>query len=348
MNLHGEQDGSESSRMKDMSEATPGSRKISDPDMKIDEEILCLLVSQKPGSAQYSTISAALSSQAAGTRFCIVVDGGVYEEDVIDMKEGVQIRAKDGCGPESENPVVLAARADHPAVCSRVKDGLLYGLKIEHQGPFGSMACVIVEAGSIRIENCVVTGSVSIGLLVGGSSTPTINCCLIQGCCGDGIKIADTAKPTVSNCQIHDNDGFGIFCTGASAGLFKDNDIFANSNAGVAARGTCVGTFQSNLVHDGKQGGFWLEEEAQCVLISNDIYTNHKSGIQVGGHANPTVMKNIVRDGLKGGIVVHDHASGSFLQVCVRVCVCVRLRAFLNLDFPHNLPDLLPSAPRQL
>jgi F-box protein 11 len=299
-----------------MSDTSPMVDSVSSSDlsMKVDEELLCVSVSQKSGS-EFSTISAALSSQPAGARFCVIVDGGIYEEAVIELKDGVHIRAKEGCGPETDNPVVLAARADQPAVCSRAKDGLLSGLKIEHSGPFGSMACIVVESGSVRIENCVVSGSVSIGLLVCGASTPVIDSCKIQGCCGDGIKIADTAAPTLSNCEIHDNDGFGVFCTGASAGLFKDNKIFANSNAGVAARGTCTGTFQGNRVHDGKQGGFWLEEEAQCLLIANDIYMNQKSGIQVGGHANPTVMKNIVRDGLKGGIVVHDHASGSFLQV---------------------------------
>eukprot|EP00961_Rhodomonas_salina_P126093 1698780-Rhodomonas_salina.1 len=46
-------------------------------------------------------------------------------------------------------------------------------------------------------------------------------------------------------------------------------------------------------------------------------------GIQVGGYADPMVQKNVVRDGLKGvlresmmlpGIVVHDHATGHFLN----------------------------------
>jgi len=233
---------------------------------------------------------------------------------VLDMRQGVHIAAKEGCGPTSESPVVVTARADHPAVCSRVDGARMSGVRIEHHGPFGSMACVVVEAGDIRLEDCVVTGSVSIGVLICGCSTPTLQACEVQGCCGDGIKIADAAQPTVTKSRVHNNDGFGIFCTGSSSGTFTHNDVYANSNAGVAARGTCSGLFQGNLVHDGKQGGFWLEENAKCDLIENDIYMNQKSGIQVGGHSNPTVMKNIVRDGLKGGIVVHDHASGSFLQ----------------------------------
>ncbi len=36
--------------------------------------------------------------------------------------------------------------------------------------------------------------------------------------------------------------------------------------------------------------------------------------VQVGGSADPLVRGNIVRDGFKGGIVVHDHASGQFVQ----------------------------------
>ena len=86
------------------------------------------------------------------------------------------------------------------------------------------------------------------------------------------------------------------------------------SNAGVAARGSSSGYFKKNNVYDGKQGGFWMEEDASCVLEENDIFKNQKSGIQVGGHADPWVIRNIVRDGLKGGIVVHDRATGTFLQ----------------------------------
>ena len=35
------------------------------------------------------------------------------------------------------------------------------------------------------------------------------------------------------------------------------------------------------LTRTRSQGGFWLEEDASCLLEENDIYQNQKSGIQV-------------------------------------------------------------------
>eukprot|EP00291_Cryptomonas_curvata_P003159 CAMPEP_0172198152 /NCGR_PEP_ID=MMETSP1050-20130122/27914_1 /TAXON_ID=233186 /ORGANISM="Cryptomonas curvata, Strain CCAP979/52" /LENGTH=1062 /DNA_ID=CAMNT_0012874913 /DNA_START=148 /DNA_END=3333 /DNA_ORIENTATION=- len=282
----------------------------------MEEDFQVFTVAPAGESADFCTIQSAISAvMALEQGYCrmrISVRGGVYEEGQLDIPAGLQIVAADGCEPDSASPVIIAARADHPAISSRAKGALIRGIRIEHNGPFGSMACVVVEAGDIRMENCVVTGSVSIGVLVHGDSTPSLVGCEVLVCCGDGIKVSETGAPTILQCMIHDNDGFGIFCTGTSAGLFKENDIHGNSNAGVAARGSAHGLFKDNKVHDGKQGGFWLEEEARCELIGNDIFQNQKSGIQVGGHANPNVVRNIVRDGMKGGIVVHDQATGTF------------------------------------
>jgi len=284
--------------------------------VNMEQDVKTVTVSNKPETnADFSSISAALASiREKKEKTRIVVDGGTYDEEALELEEGVQIVAAPGCTPSSENPVIVAARADHPVIFSDLNDAYLCNLKIDHRGPFGSMACVVVESGNLTIDSCVITGSVSVGVLVCGTGAPSLINCEILQCCGDGIKVADSATPTVEGCSIHDNDGFGIFCTGLSGGKYLKNEVFANSNAGVAARGSCVGVFEENKVYNGKQGGFWLEEEAKCQLIANDIYQNQKSGIQVGGHADPLVVRNIVRDGLKGGIVVHDHATGQFLN----------------------------------
>lgn len=283
--------------------------------LSLDADVLIVTVSKEEGAADYSTITDALHSQPAGQKYIIVVCGGVYEEGILEMREGVHITARNDSGLRSERPVVVRAQAEHPAVQSRVCDALLRSIRIEHRGPVRSVACVSVVGGNLRMEDCVVTGSAKVGVLASGSSSPTLNACQVERCCGDGIKVTDTASPVIFNCQIHSNDGFGIFCTGSCAGQFDTNEIYANSNAGVAVRGNTTGFFSCNKVYDGRQGGFWVEENSKCTLQGNDIYKNQKSGIQVGGTANPTVVQNIVRDGLKGGIVVHGHASGSFLQV---------------------------------
>jgi pectin methylesterase-like acyl-CoA thioesterase len=189
----------------------------------MEEDFQVFTVAPAGESADFSTIQSAISAvMALEQGYCrmrISVRGGVYEEGQLDIPAGLQVVAADGCEPDSASPVIIAARADHPAISSRAKGALIRGIRIEHNGPFGSMACVVIEAGDIRMENCVVTGSVSIGVLVHGDSTPSLVGCEVLVCCGDGIKVSETGAPNILQCMIHDNDGFGIFCTGTSAGM---------------------------------------------------------------------------------------------------------------------------------
>eukprot|EP00292_Cryptomonas_paramecium_P033697 CAMPEP_0113694008 /NCGR_PEP_ID=MMETSP0038_2-20120614/20014_1 /TAXON_ID=2898 /ORGANISM="Cryptomonas paramecium" /LENGTH=968 /DNA_ID=CAMNT_0000616209 /DNA_START=50 /DNA_END=2952 /DNA_ORIENTATION=- /assembly_acc=CAM_ASM_000170 len=282
----------------------------------MEEDFQVFTVAPPGESADFNSVQAALLAvmdlDQNSCRMRISIKGGVYNEGQLEIPGGVQIVAAEGCELDSTSPVIITARADHAVIASRSKGAVIRGIRLEHNGPFGSMACVLIESGDLKMENCVVTGSVSIGVLIHGDASPTLIGCEVLVCCGDGIKVSENASPVVSQSMIHDNDGFGIFCTGNSAGVFKENEIYGNSNAGVAARGSARGVFRDNKVHDGKQGGFWLEEEAKCELLGNDIFQNQKSGIQVGGTANPNVVRNTVRDGLKGGIVVHDQATGTF------------------------------------
>ena len=279
----------------------------------LPETDVTVTVSTAGGGGTFLNISEALAVHTQGT-VRIIMSAGTYEEVGLELRDGIQIVAAEGCVPATDGAVVLTSRKDKPVVTSSAKGAIIRNLQVEHRGPFGSMACVVVEAGDLALEDCLITGSVSVGVLICGTATPTIDHCQVLRCCGDGIKVVDSAEPLVRGCELRSNDGFGIFCTGASAGVYRQNSISANSNAGVATRGTCSALFEDNKLFNGKQGGFWMEENSRCRVMNNDIYQNQKSGIQVGGHADPLVRGNIVRDGLKGGIVVHDHATGQFVQ----------------------------------
>ena len=69
------------------------------------------------------------------------------------------------------------------------------------------------------MEDCIVTGSVSVGVLICGESTPTIADCQLLRCCGDGIKVVENAEPLVCGCDLHSNDGQIIISTLSSASI---------------------------------------------------------------------------------------------------------------------------------
>jgi hypothetical protein len=78
---------------------------------------------------------------------------------------------------------------------------VLRDIRIEHPGPFGSMASVVIEAGNLRLENCVLTGSVTIAVLMCGTAAPVLDGCEVYLCSGDGIKVLTPPLRPQQDCK---------------------------------------------------------------------------------------------------------------------------------------------------
>jgi len=171
-------------------------------DVEMDEDMTTVTVALQ-GGADFSCIGDALRAAPADSPsvFRIIVAGGFYEVGLLEMKPNVHIIAADGCSPTSENPVIIAAQDDHPSVCSRVMGAVLRDIRIEHPGPFGSMASVVIEAGNLRLENCVLTGSVTIAVLMCGTAAPVLDGCEVYLCSGDGIKVLTPPLRPQQDCK---------------------------------------------------------------------------------------------------------------------------------------------------
>lgn len=39
--------------------------------------------------------------------------------------------------------------------------------------------------------------------------------------------------------------------------------------------------FEANVVHDCNQGGFWVQEESECVICDNDVHRTRLAALQV-------------------------------------------------------------------
>ena len=175
------------------------------------EPAVTLMVSTDGSGGAFRSISLALASRPASAEVLrIVVNAGTYDEVGLELRDNLQIVAAPGCALASDTAVVLTSRQDRPIVSSSAIGAVIKGLQIEHRGPFGSMACIVIEGGDLRMEDCIVTGSVSVGVLICGESTPTIADCQLMRCCGDGIKVVDNAEPLVCGCDLHSNDGYKI------------------------------------------------------------------------------------------------------------------------------------------
>lgn len=182
--------------------------------MDIDADAKTVTVSLL-GDKDYPSIGDALRAAPSdsSTVFRIIVAGGLYEEGLLELKSNVHIIAAPDAAPTSDNPVIIAACGDHPSICSRVTGAVLRDIRIEHPGPFGSMASVVIEAGNLRLENCILTGSVTIAVLMCGAATPVLQGCEVYLCCGDGIKVGPPPPPP----HLHNRHFHGIWA-GAGSG----------------------------------------------------------------------------------------------------------------------------------
>jgi hypothetical protein len=192
------------------------------PRPSLAEPAVTLMVSTDGSGGAFRSISLALASHPASTEVLrIVVNAGTYDEVGLELRDNLQIVAAPGCDLGSETAVVITSRQDRPVVSSSAIGAVIRGLQIEHRGPFGSMACVVIEGGDLRMEDCIVTGTVSVGVLICGESTPTIADCQLLRCCGDGIKVVENAEPLVCGCDLHSNDGHKIIRTLRIASLYR-------------------------------------------------------------------------------------------------------------------------------
>ncbi|MGB2983825.1 MAG: right-handed parallel beta-helix repeat-containing protein, partial [Candidatus Bipolaricaulia bacterium] len=165
-----------------------------------------LLVAQD-GSGGFGTIQGALNAAVFGD--VIHVGPGIYEEGLT-FKNGVTL-----IGSGQGETIVRHGYGFDPVIrASHASVGRIEGITVERTGITLSAPAVLLEAASITISSCTITGAQESGIEIADStSSPTIERVRIVANAGHGVWAHDGARVRLTSCEIRGNGGTGLLLT---------------------------------------------------------------------------------------------------------------------------------------
>jgi parallel beta-helix repeat protein len=260
-------------------------------------------------SAAYSTISAAVSAAASGSR--IVVCRGVYAEDVTVSKPLTIV---------TDGATVNAAGLDNGfAIVAGGAGSSIEGFKVENAIGEGILAN---GTSNVRIAHNLVTGNDQ-----GVTQTTTYPECVVSSQnpvpdCGEGIHLMSTSRSLVTGNTVVDNAG-GILLTDETGptheNVISRNRVANNSDdCGITLAGHNPGA-APNGVPAGTVGGVYDNLIVHNVSADNGIKGQGgglilASPVPGGGVYDNTVRGNLFRGNGLAGVTLHSHVPGQDLN----------------------------------
>lgn len=103
------------------------------------------------------------------------------------------------------------------------------------------------------------------------------------------------------------------FCVAITQGRLEveDCDIASQSRACVGIRGGADPRLRRNRIHDSKESGVHVYENAQGTLEDNDIFGHARSGVGIRQGAAPTLRRNRIHSTRENGIFVLEGGLGT-------------------------------------
>jgi hypothetical protein len=184
--------------------------------MEVEAESIRIVTVSKvesPLSGDFNSLSDALAVVKPNT--CIRILAGVYEEPPIMVDvDDIQVIA--------DGVVSIICRSMDAVLKLRSRRTLLKGLKLilvlPEEVETDGLSCIVVETGSVTMEECHISGSAG-GVLVMPSAPddapePVFRSCHITECKDFAIKVMGGSNPHFDQCQIYNIKGFGIVACG--------------------------------------------------------------------------------------------------------------------------------------
>ena len=91
-------------------------------------------------------------------------------------------------------------------------------------------------------------------------------------------------------------------------------DISSDNAAAVAIRGGSDPRVRRNRIHDGKQGGVYVNENGQGLLEDNEIFGNALAGVEIKEGGNPTLRRNRITENGHEAVWISDGGGGTFID----------------------------------
>jgi len=117
---------------------------------------------------------------------------------------------------------------------------------------------------------------------------------------------------TVKNLKLMYDGRVSYPCVDIAGGrlLLEDCELAGSTHRGLVIREGAFPIVRRNKIHDARQDGVYVGDNARGTIEENDIYANGMAGIEITSGADPLVRRNAIHDGKGTGIYVYDHGKG--------------------------------------
>ena len=235
----------------------------------------------------------------------VLVEPGLYQESVRLSEGCATVWA---CDRESGEPVVWKSDGEH-ALCltAAASAGTAAGTAAGSAGGTaagGTISTVLtVQVNGCRLSAANVdrAGEVdSVWATAGPGCEMNITlerCDLTCACTAGGSAVlicgVGAVSATIRKCCVHDCvSGDGVFFSSKGKLTLDENDIHSNAGAGVSVVGCgSEAILRNNHVHNGKEGGVYVVDQASATMHNNRILSNDLAGVYAFSRASVTLSQ---------------------------------------------------------
>ena len=257
---------------------------------------------------QYATIQAAIDGAKAGD--LIKVGAGTFHEQLT-FKAGVRLA---GAGMDATTVSVNGdGECLHAIKCA---SGSITGFTFEHTGPNPANVIdytVWFEGSAVRLRECRVRNSGSVGVQCDGADKSIVEDCEISNCHSLGLRAMGAGStPTFRNNRVHHNVRSGITFAKGAGGVAENNVSENNAEFGFTMiDADTAPTLTGNTARRNTMSGFTYQLGAGGTAENNTVEDNKEGGFRLADKGTaPTLSRNRVRGSGLSGFIVIDGAGG--------------------------------------
>jgi len=252
-----------------------------------------LYVSQD-GSSVYRTIQGALQDASFGDT--IFIAPGTYDERLT-LRNGVHL-----VGSGSDKTIIRHGYGFEEVVrASNMSSGTVEGLTVQRTGALLAAPALLIDAASITVRNCTITGAQSPGIEIRDErSRVRLESLNIVANAAHGVWVHDEARIELFDCTIEGNGGSGILLGAGTSAALTRTTIEANGHTGMVLEASADADADLVTIRNHPQWGIEAHDTSHVRLSSVFLDENAGGGAQFGDASSGEIRDCEIRGGAVG------------------------------------------------
>ncbi len=213
--------------------------------------------------------------------------------------------------------------------------GITFSLESQNQ-----TNVIVIKSGDLEMDQCTIEGGkdpqtskrdFGAGLILFGTSTATVSNSVFKKNVL-GISVQDKSAVTLVSNNFTEN-AYGIVFRDKSNSSLRENEYYSNAGYGLMAYDESELNIFRDACHDNKAGfgfmnhskatiqeaksfeneyhGFFIDNDADCVLKNNQGYSNAMSGIAIYGDSQTLLEENDLYENSNHGFEIAENAKST-------------------------------------